>query len=93
MKDALIVFWRHGDRNSSDLEGYLEVKVSLCTRNARRRSLLHILASSTMRNYLGSSSFPWMTKSLENEYLRCLRSHRSFASFGKSRHGGAAEHW
>lgn len=59
MKFALVERWRHGLRNPIDLEAYCGVEISLCSRNARRRRLLIILASDTMVNHLHAISFTW----------------------------------
>lgn len=53
MKDALVERWRNTkNRNPGELEAFCGVEVSLCTQNARRRRLLELLNSTTMRKYL-----------------------------------------
>ncbi|KAF7907793.1 hypothetical protein EAE99_011918 [Botrytis elliptica] len=84
MKDALVERWRHGLRNPLDLEAYSGVEVSLCSRNARRRRLLNILASDTMVNYLRAISFTWDKGVCESSYLKALRCPKSFRKFWKA---------
>ena len=53
MKDTLVERWRHSKNpNPGELESFCGVEVSLCTQNARRRRLLELLNSTTMRKYL-----------------------------------------
>ncbi|KAF5877105.1 putative transcription factor cys6 protein [Botrytis fragariae] len=84
MKDALVERWRHGLRNPLDLEAYSGVEVSLCSRNARRRRLLNILASDTMVNYLRAISFTWDNGICESSYLKALRCPKSFRKIWKA---------
>jgi hypothetical protein len=83
-KDALYEFWSHKKRNPMYLEAFSGVEVSLCTQNARRRRLLHILGSQTMRNYLRGISFDWDTEACEQDYFRALHSPRAFRKFWTS---------
>ncbi|KAH8596196.1 hypothetical protein B0O99DRAFT_594027 [Bisporella sp. PMI_857] len=83
MKDALMERWRHDLRNPVDLEAFSGVEVSLCTGNARRRRLLHLLGSPNMRNYLRGISFRWVSEACEHAYFRALRCPRSFRKFWK----------
>lgn len=89
MKGALVERWKHNLRNPMDLEAFSGVEVSLCTRNARRRRLLHLLGSPTMHNYLGGISFSWISESCEYAYLKALRSPKHFRRFWK---GLTSEH-
>ncbi|KAF7862488.1 hypothetical protein EAF04_007361 [Stromatinia cepivora] len=84
MKDALVERWRHGLRNPIDLEAYFGIEISLCSRNARRRRLLSILASDTMVNYLHAISFKWGAGVCERAYLKALRCPKSFRNFWKA---------
>lgn len=84
MKDALVERWRHKLRNPMDLEAFSGVEISLCTGNARRRRLLHLLNSPTIRNYLHSITFPWISKECEYSYYKALRCPKSFRKFWKS---------
>ncbi|KAJ8069538.1 hypothetical protein OCU04_003188 [Sclerotinia nivalis] len=84
MKDALVERWRHGLRNPIDLEAYFGIEISLCSRNARRRRLLNILASDTMVNYLHAISFVWGAGVCERTYLKALRCPKSFRKFWKA---------
>ncbi|KAL9117332.1 MAG: hypothetical protein Q9187_006132 [Circinaria calcarea] len=86
MKDALVECWRNGTRNIVELEAFSGVEVSLCTRNARRRRLLHLLGSQSMRKYLKSISFEWIDDACEMGYFKGLRSPRAFRTFWKQ-HG------
>jgi hypothetical protein len=53
MKDVLVERWRNTkNRNPAELEAFCGIEVSLCTQNARRRRLLDLLNSATMRKYL-----------------------------------------
>jgi len=83
MKDALVERWRHNLRNPMDLEAFSGVEISICTRNARRRRLLHLLGSPTMSNYLRIFSFPWISESCEYAYFKALRSPKLFRKFWK----------
>ncbi|TEY69518.1 hypothetical protein BOTCAL_0114g00110 [Botryotinia calthae] len=84
MKDSLVERWRHGLRNPIDLEAFSGVEVSLCSRNARRRRLLNILASDTMVNYLHAISFTWDKGVCEASYFKALRYPKSFRKFWKA---------
>ncbi|KAH9216583.1 hypothetical protein DL95DRAFT_424516 [Leptodontidium sp. 2 PMI_412] len=84
MKGALVERWKHNLRNPMDLEAFSGVEVSLCTRNARRRRLLHLLGSPTMHNYLRGISFSWISESCEYAYLKALRSPKHFRRFWKA---------
>ena len=81
MKDALIERWRNGARNIKFLEFWGGVEVSLCTQNARRRQLLHLLRCSGMRKYLRAISFKWDDKDCESEYFKALDDPRKFRKF------------
>ncbi|CAG8956016.1 hypothetical protein HYFRA_00008872 [Hymenoscyphus fraxineus] len=83
MKDALVERWRHKLRNPMDLEAFSGVEISLCTGNARRRRLLHLLGSPTIRNYLRGIAFPWISKECEYSYFKALRCPKSFRRFWK----------
>ena len=84
MKEALVERWRHGLRNPMDLEAFSGVEISLCTQNARRRRLLHLLGSLTMHNYLRGISFTWTSEAVEYRYWKALRSPKHFRPFWKS---------
>ncbi|KAG4431687.1 hypothetical protein IFR05_012832 [Cadophora sp. M221] len=81
MKGALVERWKHNLRNPMDLEAFSGVEISLCTRNARRRRLLHLLGSPTMHNYLRGISFNWISEASEYAYLKALRSPKHFRRF------------
>ncbi|KAL2070355.1 hypothetical protein VTL71DRAFT_13381 [Oculimacula yallundae] len=84
MKDALLERWRHNLRNPMDLEVFSGVEISLCTRNARRRRLLHLLGSPTMYNYLRGITFVWVSEPCEYAYFKALRSPKLFRKFWKA---------
>ncbi|KAN0120314.1 hypothetical protein V8E51_002522 [Hyaloscypha variabilis] len=83
MKDALVERWRHNLRSPLDLEAFSGVEVSFCTKNARRRRLMHLLSSDTMRNYLSTVSFIWVSEACEHAYFKALRCPKSFRRFWK----------
>jgi hypothetical protein len=83
MKDALIERWRHNLRSPLDLEAFSGVEVSFCTRNTRRRRLMHLLASDTVRNYLNTISFKWVSENCEHAYFKALRCPKLFRRFWK----------
>jgi len=83
MKDALVERWRHNLRSPLDLEAFSGVEVSFCTKNARRRRLMHLLSSETMRNYLSTISFNWVSEACEHAYFKALRCPKSFRRFWK----------
>lgn len=83
MKDALVERWRHNLRSPLDLEAFSGVEVSFCTRNARRRRLMHLLGSNTMRNYLNTISFNWASEDCELAYFKALRCPKLLRRFWK----------
>jgi hypothetical protein len=83
MKDALVERWRHNLRSPLDLEAFSGVEVSFCTKNARRRRLMHLLSSDTMRNYLSTISFNWVSEACDHAYFKALRCPKSFRRFWK----------
>ena len=78
MKDALVERWRNGPRKFSELASCSGVEVSLCTQNARRRRLLDILRTGTVRKYLDSISFTWPSEKFQQEYFDSLGDPKSF---------------
>ena len=78
MKDTLVERWRNGPRKFSELASCSGVEVSLCTQNARRRRLLDILGTGTIRKYLDSISFSWPSEKFELEYFDSLGEPKSF---------------
>jgi hypothetical protein len=78
IKDALLQRWRNGSRNVKYLEMWGGVEVSLCTENARRVQLLHLLRSRGMRKYLKAISFQWIDPECETAYFEALQARRSF---------------
>ena len=83
MKDALVERWRHNLRSPLDLEAFSGVEVSFCTRNARRRRLMHLLGSDTMRNYLNTICFNWASEDCEHAFFKALRCPKLFRRFWK----------
>ena len=83
MKDTLVERWRHGLRNPVELESYSGVEISLCTQNARRRRLLEILQTETVRKYLSSISFEWINETCKRRYFQSLTDPKSFRQFWK----------
>ena len=83
MKDTLVERWRHGLRNPVELESYSGIEVSLCTQNARRRRLLEILQTETIRKYLRSISFEWINETCKQRYFQSLSDPKSFRRFWK----------
>ncbi|OCL08922.1 hypothetical protein AOQ84DRAFT_317685, partial [Glonium stellatum] len=84
MKDALIERWRNGIHKVQELEIWGGVEVSLCTQNARRRTLRHLLGSASMRNYLRGISFKWHEEDCERQYFEALEDCKKFRSFWKN---------
>ena len=84
MKARLLERWRNGLRNPVELESWSGLEISLCTRNARRRRLLNILNSQTIRRYLGSVSFEWINLECKLAYFRSLVSPAAFRQFWKA---------
>ncbi|CZR66775.1 uncharacterized protein PAC_16676 [Phialocephala subalpina] len=84
MKDALVERRRHNLRNPVDLEAFSGVEISLCTGNARRRRLLHLLCSPSMQNYLRGISFRWVSEACEHAYFKALRCPKSFRKFWRA---------
>ena len=84
MKDTLVERWRMGLRNPVGLEAFSGVELSLCTQNARRRRLLHILNSLTIRKYLKTISYAWPDKECELGYFEALNSPKLFRRFWKT---------
>jgi hypothetical protein len=83
IKDALLQRWRNGARNVKYLEMWGGVEVSLCTKNARRIQLLHVLRSQALRRYLKTISFQWIDRECETSYFEALKNRRSFRKFWK----------
>jgi hypothetical protein len=85
-KDALVESWRdHPDFvNPVELEYYVGLEISLCTRNARRIRLLDVLRSKTIELYLKGRDFRW-GKKLEGRYFKALRSPKAFRKLWKVR--------
>ena len=81
MKDTLVERWRNGCRNPIELEAFSGVEVSLCTQNARRRRLLQLLSSQTMRKYLKGISFELDKEACQKEFFNALRSPKAFRKF------------
>ena len=75
-KERIIERWKMepDKRNPRLLEYKCGVEVSLCTLNTRRRRLLHVLASKTMRCYLSSMIFEWPDQQCENAFYNALNS-------------------
>jgi hypothetical protein len=74
-REAFLEMWTMdpAQRNPSVLKKLLGVEVSICTGNARRCTLLVILGSDTMRNYLASVGY-WteIPVGLEQQYFELL---------------------
>jgi len=83
IKDALLQRWRNRSRNIKYLEMWGGVEVSLCTKNARRIQLLHILRSQGLRRYLKTICFQWIDRECETAYFEALKDRRSFRKFWK----------
>jgi hypothetical protein len=81
IKDALIERWRNGTRKVQELEVWGGIEVSLCTQNARRRTLRHLLGCSGMRNYLRGISFKWHDDDCERQYFESLENCQTFRKF------------
>ena len=81
MKDTLVERWRNGPRKFSELASCSGVEVSLCTQNARRRRLLDILGTNTVRKYLDSIPFTWPSEQFRKEYFESLREPKAFRRF------------
>ena len=81
MKDSLVERWRNGPRKFSELASCSGIKVSLCTQNARRRRLLDILRTTTMRKYLDCISFTWPNGRFQQEYFDSLKEPKFFRKF------------
>ncbi|OAF98673.1 uncharacterized protein CC84DRAFT_1264875 [Paraphaeosphaeria sporulosa] len=83
IKDALLQRWRNGSRNIKYLEIWGGVEVSLCTENARRIQLLHLLRSPGLSRYLKTICFQWNSSECELAYFEALKDRRSFRKFWK----------
>lgn len=75
-KAQLVEAWKmEPDRRTPEvLETWSGLEVSACSSNARRRRLLRILGSETMRNYLGNCQFEWSDEPCERAYFEALGS-------------------
>jgi hypothetical protein len=73
LKDVLIELWAMEPdiRNPELLIDLYGLEVSLCTRNARRVSLSHVLSLKCMRSYL--RSFKWEKEDFEAQYFDTLQ--------------------
>ena len=61
LKDRIVELWTHEPacRNPRTLQIWGGLEISICTINARRRKLVHILGSSTMLSFLQDQFFKW----------------------------------
>lgn len=75
-KERLVSHWRNApdQRNPTILGKWLGLEVSLCTMNAQRRRLFHILGSTTCRNLLQKGSFEWADPRCEQAYYHAISS-------------------
>lgn len=75
-KEYFVKSWKNEPqrRNPKLLEHWCGVEVSLCTFNARRRRLLQILGSKSMRNHLSNIFFIWSDPLCEEAYYSALHS-------------------
>jgi len=68
-------------RSPSDLECNGGLQVSLCTNNALRTTIRDLLRSRTMKNYLDSISFPWISSDFKLAYFTALYTPKAFKEF------------
>ena len=75
-KAQLVEAWKMapGRRTPEVLETWSGLEVSACSSNARRRRLIRILGSDTMRNYLDNCHFEWSDDKCERAYFDALSS-------------------
>jgi ankyrin repeat protein len=80
-KEALLEKWEKEPdrRNPQALEHWLGVEVSACTENARRRRLIEILSTKTMRDYLNAVGFLWSDRGCKENYYKSLSSEKPSA--------------
>ncbi|KAK2599043.1 hypothetical protein QQS21_005510 [Conoideocrella luteorostrata] len=73
-KQTLVEAWKNDpeSRNPQWLEQFLGVEVSACTLNARRRRLISIIGSQTMRKYLESCSVRWVSQECREAFFKSL---------------------
>ena len=83
MKDVLVERWRNGVWNPAELASYGGVEVSLCSKHARRRRLLDILGSQTIRKYLSSIPYRWYSEKCKEDYFQALSDPKAFYRFWK----------
>jgi len=83
-KAQLVEVWKmEPDRRTPEvLETWSGLEVSACSSNARRRRLIRILNSHTMRNYLGNCHFDWSDDKCERAYFNALGSDNPEAFYG-----------
>jgi hypothetical protein len=72
-RDDMLFGWEMDShrRNPRQLQQKLGIEISDCTGNARRRSLIYLLRSPTIRNYLKSILFDW-PDNCEDSYFQAL---------------------
>lgn len=73
-KQVLIEAWKNDPerRNPQWLEQFLGVEISACTLNARRRRLISVIGSQTMRKYLDSCSIKWISQECREAFFNSL---------------------
>jgi hypothetical protein len=86
MKTVLVERWRNNkNRNPAELEALCGVEVSLCTKNARRRSLLDLMSTKSLKSYLESVSFDWASAECKDAFFQSLGDCRKFRAFWNER--------
>jgi hypothetical protein len=78
-RESLVAAWMNSpeDRNPAIVLHKIGVEVSGCTENARRRTLAYILASETMRTYLGGFALDWSDE-CKKKYFEAMGSHQGY---------------
>ncbi|MCJ1228647.1 hypothetical protein MMC12_005308 [Toensbergia leucococca] len=81
-KQRLQTKWmlQSGRCNLKNLNLWLGLEVSLCTRNARRRKLFHILGSHTILQYIRHGGFEWCSPECEKKFYESV-AHGDFEQF------------
>ena len=81
-KQSMIARWslEPERRNPDILSLWCGLEVSLCTRNAARRKIIHVLGSETMREYFCSGLFEWNDPRCEAAFFRAVASHENTLS-------------
>ncbi|KAL3417404.1 hypothetical protein PVAG01_11404 [Phlyctema vagabunda] len=82
MRDDLIAKWQDSKlRNLEELECNGGLLVSICTRNSMRATIRDILHTRTMKLYLESIAFTWVSRECKTAYFTSLKKRKTFRTF------------